>query len=128
MKKLAFIFIAVCCIQTTFHAQNVEYFTTEKDSLFGLVDSRGNQLVAPKYNTIGKFDAVRKSWAKITKSEFVGFINKEGKEVVPPKYHSIEAFDVYKKGWALVRLNAKALKLYLLNMIKLKTLMFIKKT
>lgn len=61
--------------------KNNDEKVVESVKLFGLIDEKGNELVAPKYHQIGQFKQGR---AKVMLNNLYGFINTDGDEIAPP--------------------------------------------
>ena len=57
------------------------------------------------YNSIEKFDIIKKGWARISENGKYGFITRDGRVVVTPKYLTVGNFGTYRKGWAKVSLE-----------------------
>ena len=84
MKKLLILlaFISVS-------AQAQEFFTVQNGDLYGIINDKGTEIIAPKYHYLGNFDEMKSGWAKVGFEGLFGFVDKLGKETVEVKYQFI---------------------------------------
>ena len=112
MKKIFFI-VLIFKITTITFGQQVsiknpktrevqEYVLIEKDGLFGLISTDGEEIIKPCYDNIHKFGEYKKDWAMVEKEGLFGFITINGFEIIKPFYDNIYKFGEYKKDWAMV--------------------------
>jgi hypothetical protein len=60
-----------------------------EDSLSGIINSKGIEIVPPRYDHIGKFS---EGIATVTRLGKMGYISKSGEEIIPPFYDDAENF------------------------------------
>ena len=68
---------------------------------FGLVNTKGEEVVPPKYDDVNDF---YHGFARVQLNGKYGFVNTEGVEIVPPMYDDVWNFN---DGFAPVELNRK---------------------
>ncbi len=111
MKALSIISIFILISINSFSQSNDSYpdgwTMVTKDGYVGFIDDSGNEVVKPKYESIGKFGEYHEHWAlvSIDAGTKLGFIDDNGNEIVKPKYDTIGRFGKYHEGWALVSVD-----------------------
>lgn len=66
-------------------------FCIKLDGKYGIADSKGNELVSPRYDWMG--DGFNDDIIMVGTDDGVGFLNAEGVEIVTPKYRSATDFE-----------------------------------
>ena len=79
----------------------------KQNGKYGFINSIGEVVVKPKFDTIYKFGIYKSDWALIKANQKYGFINEIGKFVVLPRYDTIYKFGTYRSDWALVKQDGK---------------------
>jgi hypothetical protein len=69
------------------------------DKKYGLIDKKGNEIIAPKYDYLDGFEYDDITRVRIR--DKVGYIDKDGNEIIPMTFRYIDRFD---KGLARVQL------------------------
>ena len=76
----------------TFGVYQEDWALVQKDGLYGFIDSKGTEIVAPTYDEILTFGVYQKDLALVQKDGLYGFIDSNGTEIVAPTYDEISIF------------------------------------
>ncbi|MCL1937629.1 MAG: WG repeat-containing protein [Candidatus Azobacteroides sp.] len=103
---------------TNIETYNDSFFKVRQDSLYGLADRQGREVLPPEYMEIGEFhEGLAPIWDKYN---LLGFINEAGHVVIDCKYNTSDASNgcqcarnmfsyaspgIFKSGYTLIRSN-----------------------
>lgn len=75
----------------------------KEDSKYGFIDTRGKEVISPKYDLAEDF--TKEGLSKVKLNDKYGFVDEKGREIIPLKYDFVGGFS---EGLSRVVLNDKA--------------------
>jgi len=95
--------IIIPCKYDLIQCAGKELYKVKINGLWGIVNSAGKTIIAPKFNELGPFGNLGLATAKTAQKW--GYINISGKFVIPEKYEEVVGF--FGNNYATVKYNGK---------------------